>query len=80
MAGFKEAQTNPLIDTNGKNHAKLAVVAMAEVELGLGTSLHAAWDRSMKRKGSRIVEIKMKQASVRGMRRSHHEAFSLSCC
>lgn len=36
MAGFKEAQTNPLIDASGKKHAKLAVAAMTEAELGTG--------------------------------------------
>lgn len=34
MAGFKEAQTNPLFDPSGKKHAKLAVAAMTEAELG----------------------------------------------
>ena len=34
MAGFREAQTNPLIDASGKDHIELAVAAMTEVELG----------------------------------------------
>ncbi len=34
MAGFKEAQTNLLIDPSGKKYAKLAVAAMTEAELG----------------------------------------------
>lgn len=39
MAGFKEAQTNPLIDTSGKKHVKLAVAAVTEVELTMRSSL-----------------------------------------
>lgn len=34
MAGFKEAQTNPLIDAGGKKHTQLVMAAMTEVELG----------------------------------------------
>lgn len=33
MAGFKEAQTNTLIDASGKKHIELVVAAMTEVEL-----------------------------------------------
>lgn len=34
MAGFKEAQTNTLIDASGKKPIELVVAAMTEVELG----------------------------------------------
>lgn len=34
MAGFKEAQTNVLIDASGKKYTELAMAAMTEVELG----------------------------------------------
>lgn len=44
-AGFKEAQTNPLINASGKNHATLAVAPMNEAEMGLESpSGAAAWD------------------------------------
>lgn len=41
-AGFKEAQTNPLINASGKNHATLAVAAMNEADMGLESPSGAA--------------------------------------
>ena len=76
LAGFKEAQTNPLIDSRGMKYAKLAVAAMTEVEQ-CWERLHTLRERQgVKHRGNISEEIKLKQASVRGFKRSHHEAFS----
>lgn len=76
MAGFKEAQRNPLIDASGKKHAKLAVAAMTEAELGWQRR-HTLRGRDwVKRWGSHSEEFETKQGSARGIKRNYGEAFS----
>lgn len=76
LAGFKEAQTNLLIDVSGKKYAKLAVAAMTKMELYWERGHSLRERRWVKHKEDFSEEIEVKQASVRGMKRSHHEAFS----
>lgn len=75
-AGFKEAQTNPLINASGKSHATLAVAAMNEAEMGLESpSGAAAWDGP----GETLEKSQLgnpKETRERGMERTHDEAFS----
>lgn len=76
MAEFKEAQTNSLIDARAKEHARLALAAMTESELGLERRHMLRGRDRMKHKGIRSEEIQSKQAPVRGIKRRHDEAFS----
>lgn len=75
--GFEKAQTHVLIDTEGKNHARLSVAAMLNAEL--------AWKRRhMERRNGRAIldwtqnnkEIQSIQVLTRGTKRGHDEAFS----
>lgn len=75
--GFEKAQTNLLIDSKGKKHAKLSVAAMDNAEL--------AWKRRhMERRNGRAIldwtqnnkEIQTIQVLTRGTKRGHDEAFS----
>lgn len=76
MAGFKEAQRNPLIDARGKKHAKLAVAAMTEAELGWQRRHTLRGIDRVKCQGSHSEEIETKQGSACGIKRNYGEAFS----
>lgn len=72
----RRRRQNPLIYASGNKHAKLAVAAMTEAELGWNRCQMLCGRNRVKRKGSGTEEIQTKQASVRGMKPDHHEAFS----
>lgn len=75
-AGFKEAQTNPLINASGKKHATLAVAATNEAGMRWNCRLGL---RGMDRAEHRRIcseGIQRKHGSTRGMTRTHDEAFS----
>lgn len=75
-AGFDEAQTNTLINASGKKHARSAVTAMNEVEMGWNRRQGLRGIDRAKHKRSRSKGTQKKQGCKRGMKRTHDEAFS----
>ena len=75
-AGFKEAQTNSMIDPSGNKYAKLAVAGMNEAEVG--------WDRHRRLRSFDQAKLRVpcskgiqtKCRAQYGFKRSHEEAFS----
>ena len=72
--GFKEVQTNPLIDASGKKNAELAVAAMNEAELGWSRRHVPCEVNKAKHDGNCSEEIETKQGPACETKQSHDEA------